>query len=105
MEITQQELKKKIDNGEKLIIDFWAEWCTPCRAMKPLFEKVSIDMKNSNSDIQMYTLNVMENQDIAVELGIRSIPTIKAFNNGTEIHSSVGALNESDINKITHKLL
>lgn len=105
MEITQEQLKEKINNGEKLVVDFWADWCGPCKVMKPLFEKVSSDMIEKNSDIQMYTLNVMKNQELAVELGIRSIPTIKAFNGGSEIHSSVGALNESEINKITQKLL
>jgi thioredoxin len=101
MEITQQELKEKINNGEKVIVDFWAEWCSPCRMMKPIFEKVS----TKNPDLQMYTLNVMENQDLAVDLGIRSIPTIKAFNDGKEIYSSVGVLNEGDLNKLTETIL
>jgi thioredoxin len=101
MEITQQELKEKINNGEKVIVDFWAEWCSPCRMMKPIFEKVS----TKNPDLQMYTLNVMENQDLAVDLGIRSIPTIKAFNDGKEIYSIVGVLNEGDLNKLTETIL
>jgi thioredoxin len=101
MEITQQELKEKINNGEKVIVDFWAEWCSPCRMMKPIFEKVS----TKNPDLQMYTLNVMENQDLAVDLGIRSIPTIKAFNDGKEIYSSVGVLNEGDLNKLTETII
>jgi thioredoxin len=105
MEITQEQLKEKINNGEKVIVDFWAEWCSPCKVMKPIFEKVSNEMVSRNSDIQMYTLNVMENQDLAVDLGIRSIPTVKAFSEGKEIYSSVGMLNESEINKITETII
>ena len=41
MEITTEELKQKIENGEKLVVDFWAPWCGPCKIMKPIFEKVS----------------------------------------------------------------
>jgi len=105
MEITQEQLKEKINNGEKIIVDFWADWCSPCRAMKPLFEKVSKEMVESNSDIQMVTLNVMNNQEIALDLGIRSIPTIKVFNGGKEVHNSIGMLNETEINKLTQLLV
>ena len=41
MEITTEELKQKIENGEKLIVDFWGTWCGPCKVMKPAFEKVA----------------------------------------------------------------
>ena len=90
MEITQDELRKKIQNGEKLLIDFHAKWCGPCKMMKPTFEKISEEIKNSGSDVQMYTMDVELNQEFARELGIRSIPTIKGFSNGNEIISEAG---------------
>jgi len=50
MEITTEELKQKIENGEKLLVDFYTEWCGPCRMMKPIFEKISEQFRNKNSD-------------------------------------------------------
>lgn len=100
MEITQQELKEKINNGEKLIVDFWAPWCGPCKMTKPMFERVS-----QNSEIPMYTLNVDENKEIALELGIRAIPTIKSFNSGNVFDTKVGVLQESQLNELVNNLI
>ena len=77
MEISSIELQKKINNGEKIMVEFWAEWCGPCKMMKPIFEKVSTD---NSSEVQMYTMDVDLNREIAISLGIRSVPTIKVFN-------------------------
>jgi thioredoxin len=100
MEITQELLKEKINNGEKLIVDFWAPWCGPCKIVKPLFEKVS-----ETTDVQMYTLNVEENKEIAGTLGIRAIPTIKSFNGGKEVSNNVGTLQESQIKDLVNNLI
>jgi len=100
MEITQELLKEKINNGEKLIVDFWAPWCGPCKIVKPLFEKVS-----ETTDVQMYTLNVEENREIAGALGIRAIPTIKSFNEGKEVSNNVGTLQESQIKELVNNLI
>lgn len=100
MEITQELLQEKINNGEKLIVDFWAPWCGPCKVVKPLFEKVS-----ETVDVQMYTLNVEENKEIAGKLGIRAIPTIKSFNEGKEVSSNVGMLQESQIKDLANNLI
>ena len=103
MEITQDELRKKIQNGEKLLIDFHAKWCGPCKMMKPTFEKISEEIKNSGSDVQMYTMDVELNQEFARELGIRSIPTIKGFSNGNEIISEAGLKQEGIILEMVDK--
>jgi len=100
MEITSEELKQKIENGETVIVDFWAKFCGPCKLYKPTFEKVS-----ETSEIQMYTMDVEENQDYAVKLGIRAIPTTKAFSNGDEIFSQPGMINESDLKNIVKNLI
>ena len=104
MEITQDKLRKKIQNGEKLLIDFHAKWCGPCKMMKPTFEKISEEIKNSGSDVQMYTMDVELNQEFARELGIRSIPTIKGFSNGNEIISEAGLKQEGIILEMVDKL-
>ena len=103
MEITSELLKEKINNGEKLLIDFHAKWCMPCKVMKPTFEKISEEIKNSGSDVQMYTMDVELNQEFARELGIRSVPTIKGFSNGNEIISEAGLKQEGIILEMVDK--
>ena len=105
MEITQELLKEKISNGEKIVVDFWAPWCGPCRMMKPIFEKVAGEANNDGSDIMMYTLNVEENRELAASLGIRAIPTIKAFNGGEESYSKSGVLMEAQIKDVVNDVL
>jgi thioredoxin len=105
MEITKEELKQKIENGEKLVVDFWAPWCGPCKVMKPIFEKVSEEYRENNSEIQLYTLNVEENKEFAAELGIRAIPTVKTFSGGEQKFSSPGMLAEVRIKELASELL
>lgn len=105
MEITKEELKQKIENGEKLVIDFWAPWCGPCKVMKPVFERVSEEYRNENSEVQLFTLNVEENKEFAAELGIRAIPTVKTFSDGEQKFSSPGMLQEGRIKELALELL
>jgi len=102
MEITSVELQEKINSGKKVIVEFWAEWCGPCKMMKPLFERVS---KNNISNVEMYTMNVDLNREIAMSLGIRSIPTVKVFNSGENIDTKVGVLQEEQIKGMVNELI
>lgn len=94
MEISGKELQEKINNGEKIIVEFWAEWCGPCRVMKPVFERVA---SNNDTEVQMYTMDIDQNRDYAQTLGIRSIPTIKLFSNGNVTDTVVGVIGEEKI--------
>jgi thioredoxin 1 len=102
MEISSIELQKKINNGEKIMVEFWAEWCGPCKMMKPIFEKVSTD---NSSEVQMYTLNIDNNREVAMSLGIRSIPTVKMFNSGQVVETKVGMMNEGQIKEMITELI
>jgi thioredoxin 1 len=102
MEINSVELQQKIKNGEKVIVEFWGTWCQPCLAMKPIFEKIS---KENISEIQMYTMDIDLNKEIAIGFGIRSIPTIKVFNGGSVVDTKVGMLNERSIKNIVTELI
>jgi thioredoxin 1 len=102
MEITAKELEQKVNNGEKVIVEFWAPWCGPCRMMKPVFEKVASENK---TDVQMYTMDIEDNKDYAMSLGIKSIPTVKVFNQGVISETKVGVLNEDHIKGLVNDLL
>lgn len=102
MEISSVDLQQKINNGEKVIVEFWANWCFPCQKMKPIFEKIS---NENTSEVQMYTMDIDLNKEVAISLGIRSIPTIKIFNAGNVIDTKVGILSEGQINDIVKDLI
>ena len=102
MEISSVELQQKINEGEKLMVEFWAEWCGPCKMMKPIFEKVA---STNQSDVKMYTLNIDNNREVAMSLGIRSIPTVKMFNAGQVVETKIGLLSENQINDLVTELI
>jgi thioredoxin 1 len=102
MEITAKELQEKIQNGDKLIVDFFANWCGPCLMMKPTFDKVA---NENTSDVQMYTMDIDNNREFVSSLGIRSIPTIKAFNGGEVTDTKVGVFQEQGIKELVTNLL
>lgn len=104
MEITGKELQEKINNGDKVIVDFWAKFCGPCKTMKPIFEKVADEMRSNNSEVQLYTMDVEENRDFAVSLGVRAVPTVKSFSNGQEVYSQPGMKVESEIKELIKEL-
>jgi len=102
MEITGKELQEKINNNEKVIVEFWAEWCGPCRMMKPVFERAE---SNNDTEVQMYTMDIDQNRDYAQTLGIRSIPTVKLFSNGNVTDTFVGVMNEEKIKSLVNNLI
>ena len=104
MEITNSELKEKLNNNEKVIVEFWAPWCGPCRMLKPIFERVA---SSNKTDVQMYTMNIDEgdNKDIASQYGIRSIPAIKSFNGSEVTNTSVGVVSEQNIKEMVTLLV
>jgi thioredoxin 1 len=102
MEISSVELQEKINKGEKIILKLGAQWCGPCKMLKPIFEKVAND---NTTDVQMYTLDVDLNREIAMSLGVRSVPTIKMFNAGEVIDTKVGIQSETQLNDMINTLI
>ena len=104
MEITNSELKEKLNNGEKVVVEFWAPWCGPCRMLKPVFERVAT---SNTTNIQMYTMNIEEgnNKEIAIEYGVRSIPAIKTFDGSELRETSVGVVSEDRIKELVNSLV
>jgi thioredoxin len=103
MEISGDELRLKIQNGDKMIVDFWAPWCGPCKMMKPMFETASRNLMEQNTGVELYTYNVEDNRELTSELNIRSVPTIKGFSEGKEIFSEIGVKNTNVIMEMTKK--
>ena len=76
-----------------VIVDFWAEWCGPCKMLTPILEELSNEMKN---EINVVKVNLDENQDLAMKYSIRSIPTLLLFKEGNLIDTKVGLLPKSE---------
>ena len=82
-EITFEE--EVINNKGIVIVDFWAEWCGPCKVLAPILEEISEEGK-----VKIYKVNVDENPSLAGQFGIKSIPTMVVFENGIRVDQVVG---------------
>lgn len=79
-----------------VLVDFWAEWCEPCKSLTPVLEKITHGAKGA---FLLAKVNVDENQELAAQLGIQSLPTVIAFKNGRPVDAFAGVLPESEIKK------
>ena len=77
-----------LNSSTPVVVDFWAEWCGPCKAIGPSLEEISNEMGDK---VTIAKVNIDENQDIAARYGIRSIPTMLMFKNGEVVSTKVGA--------------
>ncbi len=92
-EITDSNFETEVLNSPKVtMIDFWAEWCGPCRAITPIVEELA---KEYNGKAIIGKLNVDENPEVTVKYGVRNIPTILFIKNGQVVDKQVGAVPKS----------
>ena len=91
----------KPSHASPVLVDFWAEWCGPCKALTPVLEKAVNEAKGA---VLLAKVNIDENQELAAQLGIQSIPTVIAFKGGRPVDAFAGALPESEVKKFIARL-
>jgi thioredoxin 1 len=87
--VTSQELEEMKSNGDKVLVDFYATWCGPCKSLMPLLQSI----EGQNSSVKFVKMDVDQNRDYIMELGIRSVPTVMVFNGSEMVNSSAGLNN------------
>ena len=93
--ITDDNFHEMIKSSDKLIlVDFWAEWCSPCKSLAPALEEASNDLAEK---IVLYKVNIDENPITPQRYGVRGIPTIIFFRNGEVVDRQVGVLPKSKL--------
>ena len=88
LKLTKDNFESTIEENDIVLLDFWAEWCGPCRMFGPVFEEAS----NTHSDIVFGKIDTEDQQELAGALGIMSIPTLMIFREGIGVFSQPGAL-------------
>ena len=95
--VTDQSFESDVLNStDPVVVDFWAEWCGPCRMIAPALEEISNEMAGK---VKIVKLNVDENPRVAAQFGIRSIPTLMIFKGGQLAAQKVGAASKGDLSK------
>ena len=101
MELTSENFNHEMANNDLLLVDFWAEWCGPCKSMHPIFTRMAKKYKR----VRFARVNVDKSQDIAMKYGVQSIPTFIMFKNGEIANTMVGAVGEPGIHMICKKFV
>ncbi len=100
VDLTGATFEARLDEGGIMLIDFWAEWCGPCRAFAPVYERVSEEFP----DVLFAKVDTEVEQELAGAFGIRSIPTTVAFKEGIGVFMQPGALPEEALRDLVAKI-
>ena len=92
--VNRNNFNQEVLNSDKpVLMDFWAPWCGPCRMVGPLLEEIA----KERSDIKVVKVNVDEEQELAMQFGVMSIPTLVVMKNGKKVNQAVGARPKAQI--------
>ena len=101
-EFTDENIKEIINSGKPVVIDFWAEWCGPCRMVGPLVEELA---KEYEGRVHIGKMNVDDNTETPETYGIRKIPTILFFKDGLLVDKQIGATQKTVLSNKVEALL
>jgi thioredoxin 1 len=98
--VNEQNFEQEVLKNEKLIlVDFYADWCGPCRMLAPILEKMGSD----RNDFDIAKLDIDKNQNLAMQYGVQSIPTMIVFKDGKSVDGMIGLADEQTIIDIVDK--
>ncbi|MFQ5634456.1 MAG: thioredoxin [Gammaproteobacteria bacterium] len=101
--ITNENFESEVLKSEQpVLVDFWAEWCGPCKMIAPILEQIAEEYKGR---LSLAKLDVEENQNIAMQYGVRSIPTLMLFKGGVVEAQHVGMLSKEQLGQLLEEKL
>ncbi len=98
--ITNSNFKELTNEGKLVVADFWAEWCGPCKMLGPIIDELSTEFEGR---VTIGKVNVEDEQDLAVQFGVRNIPTVLFIKNGEVVDKQVGAVPKTALLEIINK--
>ena len=102
-EFTDQNFENDVEQSKNpVLIDFWAVWCGPCKAIAPVIEEIADEYQGK---VKVGKVDVDQNQNTAMKYGIRSIPTILIMNKGEVVNQIVGAVPKNNITDMLNELI
>ena len=94
IELNKENFTETVGSNKPVLVDYWAEWCGPCKMVAPILEEVASDMSDK---LTIGKVDVDENQELAAQLNIMSIPTLVLFKDGEVVDQVIGALSKSQL--------
>lgn len=95
MPVSDETFEKEVlQSPQPILVDFYADWCGPCRALAPIVEEIAHEL---NSKLKVVKLDVDQNQETAMQYGVQSIPTLLIFKNGKEVERLIGYMSKSKL--------
>lgn len=98
--VTSEELEQMKFRGEKVLADFYADWCGPCKMLIPRLER----MESEFPDVKFVKINVDQNREFAMDMGIRSVPTVMIFNGDKLVDRTQGVQSDNHYKEVLNKL-
>ncbi len=102
IELTEDNFQSELEDGRPMLVDFWAEWCGPCRMVAPTLDELATEY---DGKVRIGKLNVDQNQKLSMQFQVQSIPTFLLFKNGEVAGRMMGAMPKAAFEKFIDKSL